>query len=747
VKTVIAPTSTEKNNSSDLARRLAESLTGRIEPVRAGLAYRTGLVTVAVVMLVLPVIYLALVGLVCYGLYLHAVHDTTVLDREWGRLGAVAYIAPFFVGGILLAFMIRPLLIRRQDDSVPLTLRRGDEPALFDFVYRLCHTLGAPSPVRIDVDLAVNASASFRGGLRGLLGRELVLTIGLPLAACFDACQFAGVLAHELGHFSQGSAMRLTYIVRRINAWFFRVVYYRDHWDRALARASSDKHWVIMLVALLARGMVWLVRRILWGFMTIGNAVSAIMMRQMEFDADRYQCRVAGSDGFDETFGRLRCVSAAESFALSDLAGAWRERRLADDLAGFIRARETDMPGELRAALQEETGGRSTGWFDSHPCHADRLAAAKRLNEKGIFTADAPATELFTDFAALSRIATMLFYRQQIGPAFQPSQLVQTGNLVAARVEQEQTHDALVRHFGDLIDARRPLFPGPIPPPPADLHAATARLLELRLRLQVRLNAARSAAAVYAEQDDRATTLAAVRELRTAGYRKSGVKDASLDALSDDALRAAEAAAKTARDRAAAIIEQAVGIGMERLELALSLEHAPQPTPATVETSPDDDFGQYDLADEAPAGATDHPRAALSDLRRVASQIELLRWHGLGLRLLARMLQPHANPQPLIDAVLWHSRKAAGLLREIFQHLGQAAYPYAESGKRLTLAAYMIPAMPPPEVVGRVLTASTSATTAYRTLYRRLMSDLASRAEQVETSLGLSPLEPAETQD
>ena len=188
-----------KSQSPTPAADLSESLKGRIEPVRASMAYRAGLLMVAIAMLVLPVLYLSLVGLVCYAIYWHVVNDTGVLTIGSVRGGLVAYVGPIFVGCILLAFMIKPLLVRKQDDSVPLTLRQVDEPALFEFVYRLCRVLGAPAPGLINVDVAVNASASFRGGLRGLLRRDLVLTIGLPLAGCFDARQFAGVLAHELG--------------------------------------------------------------------------------------------------------------------------------------------------------------------------------------------------------------------------------------------------------------------------------------------------------------------------------------------------------------------------------------------------------------------------------------------------------------------------------------------------------------------------------------------------------------------
>lgn len=45
-----------------------------------------------------------------------------------------------------------------------------------------------------------------------------------------DLQQFAGVLAHEFGHFAQSSGMRLSYLIRSINHWFARVVFEEDQW-------------------------------------------------------------------------------------------------------------------------------------------------------------------------------------------------------------------------------------------------------------------------------------------------------------------------------------------------------------------------------------------------------------------------------------------------------------------------------------------------------------------------------------
>ena len=439
--------------------------------MRNSAGYRAGLLLVAMTMLVLPVVYVGLVGLVCFGLYWHATHD---IDQS----AFIGYAGPLIIGMIVLAFLIRPLLVRRRDDSVPLTLRRVDEPVLFEFIDRLCRAMGSPAPVRIDVDLAVNASASFRGGLRGMVRRELVLTFGLPLAACLDARQFADVLAHELGHFSQGSAMRLTYIVRRINLWFLRLVYYRDHWDRALARLSRRGNVIVMLVAISTRGMVWLVRRILWCLMTAGHAVSAMMMRQMENDADRYQCRVAGSESFGRTFERLRCVSARQVAAMSDLAAAFRERRLADDMPAIICAASATCPRKF--ALPCVTRTRSARPAGSRATPATAIACQPRCGRaRRASYRQCTGHGAFLRLSRTVHITTILYYRRVIGPKFSRGYLRKAIELVAARVEQEQTHNALAQYFHGLIDPVRPVFPGPVPSAPADRHAAAERLLDL----------------------------------------------------------------------------------------------------------------------------------------------------------------------------------------------------------------------------------------------------------------------------
>ena len=59
--------------------------------------------------------------------------------------------------------------------------------------------------------------------------------------------------------------------------------------------------------------------------MVAGHGVSCLMLRQMEFDADRYEARVAGSDTFVQTCQALGLLQVASQAAMNELQMSWRE--------------------------------------------------------------------------------------------------------------------------------------------------------------------------------------------------------------------------------------------------------------------------------------------------------------------------------------------------------------------------------------------------------------------------------------
>jgi Zn-dependent protease with chaperone function len=296
-----------------------------------------GLLFTSMIMIALPLVYVGLIGVVCCAVYWHMMHDAGIIALAHGGRAAVfmllVYLSPLVIGSILIVFMIKPLFAPPAREGWRRSLTRQGEPVLFALVDKVCAVVNAPAPKRIDINCDVNASAGMRRGwLSALAGSDLVLTLGMPLAAGLSLEQFAGVLAHEFGHFSQGAGMRLTYVVRSINLWFLRVVYQRDSWDVWLANSTNGLDVRVAWILYLAQLCVWLTRKVLWVLMLLGNLVAGFMLRQMEFDADGYEARLVGSETFEATARKLLLLNVAYRGAQADTGAFYREGRLPDDI-------------------------------------------------------------------------------------------------------------------------------------------------------------------------------------------------------------------------------------------------------------------------------------------------------------------------------------------------------------------------------------------------------------------------------
>lgn len=454
---------------------LAGSFSGTVERVPVHLGYRVGLVAVTLVILALPLVYAALIVAVGYGVYLHATLNTGLLGRGTGLHGwllylLLLYLGPIVVGMLLVLFMVKPLFAPPPRPPAPVALDPARFPTLFGFVGRLRETLGAPMPRAIHVDCAVNASAGPLRGFFSLLTGDLLLTIGMPLVAGMSARQLAGVLAHELGHFAQGSGMRLSYLVRSVNAWFARVVYQRDALDVWLARNSTEADGRIALILMAARFLIWLTRRLLWALMMAGHAVSSFMLRQMELDADRYEARLAGSEVFRDTALRLRVLTVAAQRSIETLAESWSDRRLVEDLPSFVAAVAETLPPD---GVEQGAGILTPSVFDTHPPDEARIASAERERAPGVFRLEAPARLLFDDYEALLREATRAFYEREQGVPLEGVELLPVSSFTArhtAALDAARVAEDYLRGTGSLED---PLpLPEQGPAPPADAREA-----------------------------------------------------------------------------------------------------------------------------------------------------------------------------------------------------------------------------------------------------------------------------------
>jgi Zn-dependent protease with chaperone function len=711
-------------SDSPAARRVLDQLRGRIDPVPISILYRIGLILVAAVMILLPLIYVALIALVGYGVYLHATNDTFLLGGSGrrsgggGRAGLLAYLGPIVIGGILLVFMIKPLFARRGKAPKLKTLDRANEPLLFEFVDRLCDLVGAPRPRKIQVDCQVNASAGFGGGLLSLFGHNLVLTIGLPLAAGLNLRQLTGVLAHEFGHFAQGTAMRVSYIVRTINGWFARVVYQRDAWDEhleSIARESDSGGIAIVLWA--SKAMVWVTRRTLWVLMYAGHAVSCFLLRQMEFDADRYEARVSGSDSFAQTCRMLPQLSVASDGAFSDLARAWNERKLCDDLPALIVYNAREMPDKLRRRIAGAVEERKTGWFDTHPADRDRIASAARENQSGLFTAEMPARVLFADFGALSREASQALYREMLGAHFGEASFVPTDHLHSAQAGEAEWNKALRRMFQDHLTSVRPLLIFPTAIVMTEADALAEQLVAARSRMAELLAGMGDAIARVEKADEELTRARNARALLSAGFQMTPQGDSL-------GLSKAMVEGQAVRREADAPFIELEALAAERLEAAMTLATSPDFTSQVTPT---------DIA------RLDRVVTALAAFSAAFPTIMELRDQYLALAALLKSLHQNSGNEPLITAIRAACSTLTGQLRAVADALGTAPYPFDHAKQGQGLAEFVVDVIPSADDLRGLFSKCEGVLDRSFGIYFRGMGCVAHLAERIETALGLPP--------
>lgn len=648
---------------------------GTVTRPKTGVGYQLGLAIVALAMVLLPLMYLAVIACTGWGVVLHLTNDTWIVEGAHGRGGLyrlLLYLAPAVAGVILVFFMVKPFFAGRAKPVAPMTLDPAGEQLLFGFVKRICRLVGAPVPCRIDVDCQVNASASLR---RGLWSKDLVLTIGLPLVSGLEMRQFAGVLAHEFGHFAQGAGMRLTYVIRQINFWFARVVYERDAWDVKLEEAAKNTDIRFGIVLYLAQGCIWLTRRLLWLLMRAGHGISCFMLRQMEYDADRYEAKLAGSDAFESTASRLRVLAVATQIAYEDVRQSWTSSRLPENLPLLIEDKARSLPGELQQKVSAASAAETTRWFHTHPSDADRVRAVQRLAEPGIFHLTEPATHLFVDFPALSKAVTRHHYEKQLELEFTEQNLMSSEEVLRESAASTEA-DAMARKFYGRVNVSLAplLISGEFSPLCGD-EAAPAWRAAREASESLRADA-ETVSDAYAEQERRCVTLCVAQHLSRAGFAietkalglpESAKSPGELEAAAQIAL--AEASTALAQHRTG--LEPFFAALRERVTLALRYAMA-----------------ENDASDPKAAGEWTGLAPLLAAL---GTEMPRVREIGMKLRAFTVLLQN--VDQPSQPAALEKTLKA--LASELQSRVGQVqsrlkpfAYPFPHPRSPLTVAEY-----------------------------------------------------------
>lgn len=696
----------------------------------ASQGYGVGMGLLAVGLACIPAAFLAVLAFMAYLVLWHAYQGVVTLSE-----------GPYFIfhlpmallGGLLLVFLLKPIFFRRRaKDEGVFTLREADEPLLFAYVRKLCESAGAPPPAAIEIDCEPNAGARFRGGARSLVRRELVLRIGLSLAAELPLRQFTGVLAHELGHFNQRHGMLGSYLIRRLAHLFVQIVFQRDRLDLKLLMMRRSKKPVRRLLYWAAVGPIEAARGVLWLMLVAAELLSCGVLRRMEYDADRAEAMVAGTREFVRTARVIAFLQIAAAQARYDMADAWENGRLADDLPRLIVVNGREL-AKARPQILKQIEAQETGWLDTHPSHSDRIRCVEQLGAPGMFRGHAPSSALFADFSALCKRATSAFYRGALGPKAAEGTLVLTSIIAAERGGERAAFRALHRYLrGHLLPTV------PVLPRPEEHFLAAAAAEDATTRIgsarDAVLQAAGSVGRATSEFENDAIAIHVARaQLALCGVFGQSPNVATLRRRAEQDLRRLEAKHAEAMHA----YSQFGDLACRRMGAALSMLQS-------------DPFVQRFAAELGNVAArrnrVEQLAAAGLVLGDLLPSMRRLAERSIRVRVLASAHNPSRMYQPLVSQLLKANRDVLAILRETREQLADIPQPFTSQIKAASLGAALVARLPNPQDPADAFGCATAALDAFYGMASHVSAELAQIAEEVERAAGLDPLPEPEEQ-
>lgn len=703
------------------------------KPVRASAGYVASLTVVAALIALLPLVYVGLIGLLGYAGFRFAIEwfpfrgSSGAGGARFAVVALVVYVSALagFAGAMF--FLLKPIIAPSREPEDHYLLVRQQEPRLFEFVDRLCDVIGAAKPKRIDVTAEPNASASFRRGLMSVfVPGDMVLTIGMPLAAGMNVSQFAGVLSHELGHFSQGAGMRAFVLIRTVQLWFVRAVYERDKWDHTLwLWRQEDSPGPLQLAGFCVAATVGAARMVLRVLLWVSAVLTAVLERRMEYNADLHQIRMVGSAHFEGMARRLDDLAYAYPLAVNE-AGEMYERstprRVPDDIPSLVADHAGRITPEEKASVARERKANERGVFLSHPPMEKRVARARKLEEPGVIDCDLPASVLFHNFEGACRQATYGLFKEMLGNLYYDATVVSTAEVLAPRSSEGSQRQALARFAGFDPPSWRPLFPRIARlPDEADGRAMVERVKRARAAIKELGPRASAQVAVYRDASEEQLRCEQAKAAMDAGQK---VDFKSLDMRPTSRAALSEMTDVLGMKIAAAVdeIEPAMEAAQARMTASLSLLSVPG-----IEKKLPDAAARRARANEL--------LAAQAGLKSALRRVQEVRAAMAGAQAIGRSIENRKQLEAAKPALRALSDKVRDLLSELRQDLGGVKHPYENTQGATNLGERIVGATPGWREFEQIFEAGDRCVRVYVEEQRRSIGELAEIAERVERDL------------
>lgn len=268
-------------------------------------------------------------------------------DVFWGYL--IGLCAAFLAVFMLKAFVF----VKRGSTDGNVEVTAAQQPRLFEFLYRLADTAGAPRPHRVFLSARVNAAVFYDLSVLNLLfPSKKNLEIGLGLVNALTVGELQAVLAHEFGHFTQRTMAvgRWGYIAQQIAA---HLVAKRDKLDdllRGISNFDLRVAWIGWLLSLI----VWSIRSLVDSVFRLVVLMQRALSREMEMHADLVAVSLTGSDALIHALHQLQAADDSWQRAVNFAVGEKADGRIVADVF-LIQSR---IMASMRAIMNDPHYGR-----------------------------------------------------------------------------------------------------------------------------------------------------------------------------------------------------------------------------------------------------------------------------------------------------------------------------------------------------------------------------------------------------
>lgn len=312
-------------------------------------------------------------------------------------------------GLLVLLFVFKFMLAQYSVDRSSLKqLNERDEPKLFQFIYEIADELNVSRPKNIYLTSEVSAAVFYDSNFWSMfLPVRKNLRIGLGLVNSVSKSELKSIIAHELGHFSQGT-MRIGTYAYYVNRIIYNMLNETDGYDRMVDRWNRI-HLFITLFNLLAIKVVGGVKWLLLKLYDIVNIPFMGLSREMEFHADTIAASVTGYEPFKSVLLRSGLIEYAYDrvtlFYLNSMDGHLQSENLYSNQSLIVKheAQENQiaflygLPQVSKDELNRYNKSKLNikDQWSSHPSISERIQLIENMNPYVGQMQNEPANWLF----------------------------------------------------------------------------------------------------------------------------------------------------------------------------------------------------------------------------------------------------------------------------------------------------------------------------------------------------------------